>query len=162
MTQAQGGRLRRIVQMAMAAAIFTLIAVMPPAAQVQPGNVGGTIGNRDKSVSGETSPPRSTPKPRKAVTSTATATTTQKSKGQRCPNITGAWNSWASGMFGKGDAVFNKDGTATHRSGIPGKWRCEDGQLHIEWSDGKPGLVRLSADRKQILNASGGVHASRD
>jgi len=55
-------------------------------------------------------------------------------------------------LFGTGDAVFSAGGAATHRSGIKGKW----------WGDGKPGAVHLSADRKQILNSAGTVHASRD
>ncbi|HLX17293.1 MAG TPA: hypothetical protein VKS24_19065 [Bradyrhizobium sp.] len=53
------------------------------------------------------------------------------------------------------------DGSARHASGIAGKWRCDNGQLYIEWSDGKPGPVRVSADGKRILNSSGGVHMSR-
>ncbi len=65
-------------------------------------------------------------------------------------------------MFGKGDATFNKDGSAIHRSGIPGRWLCDNGQLRIEWSDGKPGPVRLSADGKKIISGDGAIHASRD
>jgi hypothetical protein len=80
-----------------------------------------------------------------------------------CPSIVGTWNSWASGLWGKGDATFYKDGTATHRSFIfNGKWWCKNGQLHIEWADGKPGVVTLSADGKKIFSADGGVHMSRD
>jgi uncharacterized caspase-like protein len=80
----------------------------------------------------------------------------------KCPNITGVWNSWASGFFGKRDARFESDGTAVYHFGIRGRWWCDKGQLRIEWSDGKPGAVWLSPDGKKILNAEGGVHMSRD
>ena len=86
----------------------------------------------------------------------------KKPQGSRCPNIAGVWDSWSSGLFGKGDTTFNKDGAATHRSGIRGKWWCENGELRIEWSDGKPGPARLSADGKKIFNAQGEIHMSRD
>jgi hypothetical protein len=80
-----------------------------------------------------------------------------------CPSIVGTWNSWASGLWGKGDATFYKNDTATHRSIIfNGKGYCKNGQLHIEWADGKPGPVTLSADGKKIFSADGGVHMSRD
>jgi uncharacterized caspase-like protein len=80
-----------------------------------------------------------------------------------CPNIVGTWNSWASGMWGKGDATFYKDGTATHRSFFfNGKWFCKSGQLRIEWADGKPGAVTVSPDGKKIFNSEGSVHMSRD
>ena len=32
----------------------------------------------------------------------------------------------------------------------------------LEWADGKPGPVTLSADGKKIFSADGGVHMSRD
>ena len=65
-------------------------------------------------------------------------------------------------MVGKHDTTFHADGTATHRMGFRAKWWCDDGQLHIEWSDGRPGPVRLSANGKQIVGLDGGVHMSRD
>ncbi len=161
MAGVHGGRSRVIAIGTAALVVVALMALRPTETLAQAGNVGGTIGNRDKSISGEkpATPRRAAPATRKA---TAAAKDEVKSKGKRCPSIAGAWNSWAAGLFGKGDAVFGKDGSATHRSGITGTWRCENGQLHITWSDGKPGLVHLSPDGKKITNAAGGVHASRD
>lgn len=82
---------------------------------------------------------------------------------ERCPNITGTWNSWASGLFGKADATFNKDGTCVHRSGIKGKWWCESGQLRMAWGGENPKTFRLSPDGKRIIHiADGAVGFSRD
>ncbi len=140
-----------------ALALATLIASTPAAAQ-SPGNVGGTIGKKTRSVSGETPAPRTT-KSRKAV---ASARPAGETKSKRCPNIVGTWNSWATSLFGAGDAVFRSDGTATHRSGIPGKWSCEDGQLRLGWSNSKTEVIRLSADRKQIICTNGSICFSKD
>jgi hypothetical protein len=82
---------------------------------------------------------------------------------ERCPNITGTWNSWASGLFGKADATFNKDGTCVHRSGIKGKWWCENGQLRMAWGGENPKTFRLSPDGRRIIHiADGAVGFSRD
>jgi hypothetical protein len=138
-----------------------LLAVTAPSAQVQPGSIGGSIGSnvgrQGKSVSGDEQTP-----PKKQKLAPVTPANTEKQTVARCPDIVGPWNSWASGMFGKGDATFNRDGSAVHRSGISGKWWCENGQLHIDWSDGKPGIVRVTANGKQIISRDGGIHASRD
>jgi hypothetical protein len=78
-----------------------------------------------------------------------------------CPNIVGTWNSWASGLFGKGDTTFYKDGRAIHSSTIGGWWRCENGNLLISWAGETPGTFKLSG--KQIINTkTGSVGFSRD
>ena len=82
---------------------------------------------------------------------------------EKCPNIVGTWNSWASGLFGKGDATFHANGACIHRSGIKGKWWCEGGQLWIAWGGENPKTFRLSPDRKRIVHiADGSVSFSRD
>lgn len=140
---------------------FVSIATQRPAL-AQAGSIGGTIGKTDKSASGGQERPERPNQTIRPHQKEAVETTTVQKKATGCPNIVGAWDSWASGIFGKGDATFNEDGTATHRSGIPGKWWCENGQLHIEWADGRPGLVKVSRDGKKIISAGGGIHASRD
>lgn len=76
-----------------------------------------------------------------------------------CPNIVGVWNSWASGLFGQGDTTFKADGTATHRSGIPGVWRCESGKLMISWGGETPKEFKLTDNK--LVNPDGGVGFSR-
>jgi len=119
----------------------------------QAGSAGGDIGKHGKSASGGEDAPRARPAKRTNATAKHSPS---------CPNIVGKWSSWASGIFGRNDTSFNKDGSAYHASGIPGKWYCENGQMHIEWSDGKPGVVKFSADGKQMLSSDGSVHMSRD
>jgi len=132
--------------------------VVPAVAQ---GSTGGTLGKTDQSISGDQRrppPPAKSSPPKKAA-----APGPQPEKGGRCPNIVGVWNSWASGMWGKGDTTFKSDGSATHSPGGAGKWWCANGQLHIDWGgSGKPGPVRLSADGKKMLGSDGGIHMSRD
>lgn len=80
----------------------------------------------------------------------------EKPKRSGCPNIVGRWSSWASGIFGKDDTVFNKDGSALHSAGIPGKWSCEKGQLQMDWGKGAEAF-KLSADGKQIIHTGTGA-----
>lgn len=129
----------------------------------QAGSIGGAISKQNKSVSGDgegISVARPSRKDRFGSVSTELDRGRRKPN-SRCPNISGLWNSWASGIWGKADTNFSADGTASHRSGFAGKWFCENGQLRIEWSDGAPGAVKLSPDQKRIIG-SGGVHMSRD
>lgn len=124
-----------------------------PIIVAQAGSTGGTIGKQGKSVSGgeERSSPTQSAKPG------------QRRGAASCPNIIGVWNSWASGLFGKADTTFNNNGTAIHRSGIPGTWKCENGQLTMIW--GRSGRVEhftLSPDRKKIIRSDGAVGFSRD
>jgi hypothetical protein len=170
MTAASNNLLRHVIRASGAGMVLAvLLAVTAPSAQVQPGSTGGSIGRQGKSISGDEQTPSGTTAPtiqqapqKKQKLAPVTPANTEKQTIARCPDIVGAWNSWASGMFGKGDATFNRDGSAVHRSGISGKWWCENGQLHIDWSDGKPGIVRVTANGKQIINRDGGIHASRD
>jgi hypothetical protein len=121
------------------------MAVAQPAF-AQSGSTGGSLGKQGKSVSGgagnATSPRTVAPSPQRSAPS--------------CPSIAGTWNSWASGMFGKGDTTFGRDGSATHRSGINGKWWCENGELRMQWAGGVENHT-LSADRKTITRSDGAV-----
>ncbi len=136
----------------------------------QAGSSGGSvvqpesIGKKGKSISSQPSPevqraPITSESPRPAKPRRAARA---KSPASRCPNIAGVWSSWASGFMGKNDTTFGRDGSATHRSGIRGKWWCADGQLRIEWPDGQPGLVKLSSDGRSIVSDDGRVHMKRD
>jgi len=126
----------------------------------QAGSVGGTLGKKDKSVSGDIgeSQPPAKRKPVHRAMSEDSADTARKT-GKKCPNIVGVWNSWASGLFGQGDTVFKQDGTATHRSGIPGVWKCDNGKLMISWGGETFGEFKL--DSNKLVNSDGGVGFSR-
>ncbi len=135
-----------------------------PVVLAQAGSVGGSIGKQGKSVSGnQDAPPQAAPAPRrKAVRAVEPDDETEKpartgKKG--CSNIVGTWNSWASGLFGQGDTVFRGDGTATHRSGIPGVWKCEGDKIRMSWGGESAKLFTVSDNK--IVNADGGVGFSR-
>jgi len=146
------------LRVVVAVAFLSLLLPASPALS-QAGSAGGTIGKHGKSVSGGEEPA----KPAKPSRTRSTEEGgTRKKTASHCPNIVGTWNSWASGLFGSGDTTFSKDGTATHRSGIVGKWFCEKGKLHIEWPDAKPGIVTMSDDGKRLITSDGNVHMSRD
>jgi hypothetical protein len=146
-------------------------AASPPRSEnaivlAQAGSAGGyvtppaTLGKRDKSVSGGAPEPAPVVRPKPEAARPARPRQAARPAAARCPNIAGVWSSWASGVMGKGDTTFGSDGSAFHRAGIRGKWWCEAGQLHIEWPDGRPGLVMLSGNR--IVGPDGKVHMTRD
>lgn len=149
----------------LAFALVVLAASTAPAL-AQGGAVGGTIGKQGKSVSGgdDAQPaPAPAPAPARKRTNAAATSEQEPQARSRCPNIVGVWNSWASGLFGKSDATFNSDGTSIHRSGIAGKWWCEQGQLRMSWGGEAAKTFRLSDDRRQIIEiASGSVGFSRN
>lgn len=105
------------------------------------GSAGGSIGKQGKSASGG----EDAPAPRASSNGGQTPAT-----GKRCPNITGIWSSWASGLFGASDTNFRPNGTATHKSGIEGTWRCEGGQIWLHWTGSEKHAVRFSADGKKV------------
>ncbi len=77
-----------------------------------------------------------------------------------CPNIVGVWNSWASGLFGKGDTTFRSDGTAIHGSGIRGVWKCEGGKIQMSWGGETPKLFTLQGGK--LVDPGGIVGFSRE
>jgi tetratricopeptide (TPR) repeat protein len=79
-----------------------------------------------------------------------------------CPNIVGVWNSWASGLFGRSDTIFRSNGTAIHRSGIPGKWWCEGGTLRMSWGGEPAKSFRLSDDGRQLIGPGDTIGFSRE
>jgi tetratricopeptide (TPR) repeat protein len=85
---------------------------------------------------------------------------TADARAAACPNIVGVWNSWASGIFGKGDTVFKSNGTATHGSGIQGVWKCEGGKIQMSWGGETPKLFTLQGNK--LVNPVGIVEFSRE
>lgn len=116
-------------------------------ALAQAGSAGGSIGKQGKAVSGgEDDQPSRRKTPIKKQ---------HERKQSRCPNIVGIWSSWASGLFGRNDTTFKRDGTAFHRSGIPGTWQCDSGRMIIHWSGGEKHTVTFSSDGKEVFKTDG-------
>jgi hypothetical protein len=134
----------------------------------QAGSTGGSVGQTDKSISGE--PPAQAPPPAAKPSNPPPAAKpsnpppaartksqpAQAATGNGCRSIVGTWSSWASGMFGANDTRFNADGTITHPSSA-GTWSCENGLYNHVWARfGQRGPYKLSADGKQLIKVQDG------
>jgi hypothetical protein len=109
-------------------AAVALSAPFGEAAFAQAGSTGGTLGNTDKSISGDRREEPAAPKSQTPHRS-ASAPAEAKSKSAGCGNAVGAYK-WAVGT-----TVINADGTATN--GVnQGKWTCAGGQVTITWISG--------------------------
>ena len=134
----------------------------------QAGSTGGSVGQTDKSISGEPAVPApppaakpSNPPPAAKPSTPPPAARTksppaQATTGNGCRSIVGTWSSWASGMFGANDTRFNADGTITHPSS-KGTWSCDNGLYNHVWEKfGQRGPYKLSADGKQLIKIQDG------
>ena len=150
---------------------------LPIGLLAQAGSTGGSVGQTDKSISGEPAvpapppaakpsnpPPAAKPSnpPPAAKPSTPPPAARTKSQpaqaatGNGCRSIVGTWSSWASGMFGANDTRFNADGTITHPSS-KGTWSCDNGLYNHVWEKfGQRGPYKLSADGKQLIKTQDG------
>jgi hypothetical protein len=115
--------------LACAAIALVTIAVSGPTAFGQAGSTGGTLGNTDKSISGERREEPTAPKSRPHRSASAPAEGTSKSSG--CGNVVGTYK-WVLG----GTTVIKANGTTTHSTGPQGKWTCANGQVTIVWNNG--------------------------
>lgn len=170
-------RFRGLLRFGLIAAALVLVDGVSSYHAVAQGSSGGSVvppasvDVKNKSISGGTpvktvapaAEPKSSKKrkPRRQRNADTAEVESKKPAGKPCRYITGEWNSWASGLFGKSDTTFRSDGTATHRSGIPGKWWCESGKLFIQWGGEFFQEFTLSDDRKQIVGPTGGVAFGR-
>ena len=135
-----------------------LIAACTPAALAA--SAGGTIGKRDKSVSGGEPETPAQPKKRKPVASRSEEGGTRSKKNAACGRVPGIWtaNGWWNGLYGRGDVTFNADGSARHISGIVGTWTCDaSNHFVIDWKDWAHGEGTLSADGNTVTLTDGGT-----
>ena len=127
------------------AVMIALAVAMPTPAWAQ-GNVGGTIGKKDKTVTGgDQPPPKKAPRPRAAPSATKI--------GGCGRSLVGSW----SGTAGLGVIVltFNADGSASTNNGFTGRWKCDGGAYLITWHTGSTTTLRVSSDGKTFTGTSG-------
>jgi hypothetical protein len=93
----------------------------------QAGSTGGTLGNTDKSISGERREEPTAPKSQ--THRSAPPPAAAKSSG--CGNAVGVYKGF-SGIT----AVIKSGGTATLANGTQGNWTCANGQVTIVWNNG--------------------------
>jgi hypothetical protein len=108
----------------------TMLIALAGAAIAQAGSTGGTLGNTDKSISGERrEEPSSERKSRERVTHTPKRGNAENGP---CQKVVGSW-SWV--VIGVTDhATFFADHTAIHTQGGAGHWSCSDGQYQVTWT----------------------------
>ena len=136
----RGLAMRLIATLASVAMLISLSTT----AFAQAGSIGGIVGKMDKSISGEAAPNQ----PRAPVSHKSPAQ--QGPSGGGCGNILGTWTSGWSSLFGAGDVTINQGGGATHKSGITGRWSCNDGKVIIVWSHGYTDRLSMSADGQSL------------
>jgi hypothetical protein len=132
-------------------AAIMLIAVAG-AAFAQAGSTGGTLGNTDKSISGER--PAAEPAAPKSHRS-ASAPAAPKSSG--CGRILGKWL-WFNGVT----VIVNANNTTTQSDGHSASVACADGVYTFNWGIGSATLT-LSADARHMTgrDSMGPASASR-
>ena len=142
-----------------AALSIALSAAGASGAFAQAGSTGGTLGNTDKSISGErqegpssqqkspAAKPRATPKAPRGE---------QDAKHASCRDIIGRW-SWVVGTV----TTFNGDGTATNNAGFTAKWICADGVVVVTWNHGVTNKVEISRDRNGLTIDGGSFSSTR-
>ena len=107
-------------------ALFTImgalvLTAMPGSVWAQSGNIGGTIGKKDKVITGGDQPAK-----RPAYKTRAPAAA---QRGDACRGLVGTWT-WYLGI----DAVFNADQSVGHAINT-GKWTCTARSLVIVWTN---------------------------
>lgn len=138
------------------ASVMLIAVVLLPSialAQVQPGSTGGTVGKREKSISGgeDGAKPGRSAAPAKPAAAPARAAASSA-----CPSVAGVWTAKGAWnvLFGGGDTVINADGTASHRSGNTARWSCSGGTYVFVWTHGFTDRVTLSPDGKSLTGAN--------
>jgi hypothetical protein len=117
----------------------------------QAGSTGGTLGNTDKSISGErreepsTQPKSREPKPHAARKASENASAARSG----CQRIVGTWK-WGLGFT----VIIKSDGTAHHSGGGDGTWTCQNGRYAFVWSIGITDHVSLSADGNSVVGSN--------
>jgi hypothetical protein len=128
------------------------------AAFAQAGSTGGTLGNTDKSISGDREQPRQPVQPRQphAAPQARASQKEQETKHTSCRDIVGRW-SWVVGTV----TTFNGDGTATNNAGFAAKWICADGVVVVTWNHGVTNKVEIAKDRNSLTIDGGSFTSTR-
>jgi len=143
--------------------LVVALALVLAAACAQPAraaSAGGTIGKRDKSVSGGEPEAPAKPKKRKPVAARSEDGGSRTRKSAACGRVAGVWtaNGWWNGLYGRGDVTLAADGGARHVSGIVGTWTCDaSNHFVIDWKDWAHAEGTLSADGNTVTLTDGGT-----
>jgi hypothetical protein len=137
---------------ACAAVMLIAVAVSAPFAATvfaQAGSTGGTLGNTDKSISGERREEPATPKSQ--THRSASAPAANKSKSSGCGNAVGTYK-YPLGRV----AVFKADGTTTISPfEDQGTWTCANGQVTVVWKSGYTDHLTPTPGGFSVVNNTG-------
>jgi hypothetical protein len=149
-TQREGKSMRTFTCAAVTLAAVALLAPFGRAAFAQAGSTGGTLGNTDKSISGDRREEPAAPKSQAHRSASAPAKAKTKSSG--CGNVVGAYQ-WAVGI-----GVLKSGGVATSSvPGVQGTWTCTNGQVTVIWNNGYTDHLTPTPNGFSAVN-SGGIH----
>jgi hypothetical protein len=125
-----GGIMRTFACVAIMLVTVALSVPFAGTAFAQAGSTGGTLGNTDKSISGDREAPRhEREEPRKKA---APKEASHTASGSSCGNIVGTWK-W---YFGLSQTTYLADGTSRNTFGTTGTWQCAGNAISGEWSNG--------------------------
>ena len=128
--------------MASLAITAALAVAMPGSAWAQSGNVGGTIGKKDKVVTGGDVPANRPARKARAAADTANP--------GGCRSIIGTW-AWFNNLA----VVFKSDRTAVATNGDTSTWTCNGGMYLVTWkSMGHTDRLTLSSDGRRLSGTS--------
>jgi hypothetical protein len=138
--------------------VIALSAAGASSAFAQAGSTGGTLGNTDKSISGDREQPRQPAEPRQhhSPPQAKASPKAQETKHTSCRDIVGRW-SWVVGTV----TTFNGDGTATNNAGFTAKWICADGVVVVTWNHGVTNKVEIAKDRNNLTIDGGSFTSTR-
>jgi hypothetical protein len=132
---------------------IALSAAGASGAVAQAGSTGGTLGNTDKSISGEREEPRRSgdrateqqqPSSKTRQHSTRREITARQSEAHNsCAKFVGIW-AWT--HIGTISVTFSSNGTAEASNGRHGSWGCANGVLSVTWDDGLTYRLAISTD----------------
>lgn len=115
---------------------IALSAAGSSGAFAQAGSTSGTIGNRDKSISGgNEQPPHRPSQPRRQP----------KQISDLCQKIAGTW-SWVAGL----EAVFEAGGTCRNSASDQCKWLCSSGVVTATWASGYVDHITISRNGNSL------------
>jgi hypothetical protein len=125
---------------------IALLAAGTAVALAQAGSTGGTLGNTDKSISGERR--EESPSQQKSPELRPRKKASEGSQGDGCESLAGSWTwKWLSESV---RAVLRPDGTATRSDGVSGNWSCSGSAVTVTRSAGGPDRLTLSPNGKRL------------
>jgi hypothetical protein len=118
----------------------------------QAGSAGGTVGQKDKSVSGTNNPaPAATTSGKSGSAGGAAGAATKESASSTSDpcHVVGSWTYHT--PLGTYEVVFDAQGSAVSTSGQTAQWSCSAGNVTANWPTGFTDHLSVTADGKKFF-----------